>query len=60
LLARGIHVVPPITKRLACGDTGQGALAEVKDIAVATREHLVQHIEAVAMAREQGLPEFEL
>ena len=60
LLARGIHVVPPIVKRLACGDTGQGAMADVKDITIATRQYLSQHLEAIARARAQGLPEFEL
>jgi phosphopantothenoylcysteine decarboxylase len=27
-----LHIVPPITKRLACGDVGQGAMAEVEEV----------------------------
>jgi phosphopantothenoylcysteine decarboxylase len=27
-----LHIVPPINKRLACGDVGQGAMAEVEQI----------------------------
>ncbi|RYY36761.1 hypothetical protein EON62_01540 [archaeon] len=28
----GMHVIPPIAKRLACGDVGHGAMAPVEDI----------------------------
>jgi phosphopantothenoylcysteine decarboxylase len=28
----GISLIPPITKRLACGDYGNGAMAEPSDI----------------------------
>jgi phosphopantothenoylcysteine decarboxylase len=27
-----LHIVPPVTKRLACGDVGVGAMAEVGEI----------------------------
>lgn len=33
-----LRFVGPISKLLACGDTGQGAMAEVKDIAIAVAE----------------------
>jgi phosphopantothenoylcysteine decarboxylase len=38
--APGIILVPPQAKRLACGDIGQGAMAEVVAIAEAVRETL--------------------
>ena len=37
LTSAGACVVPPVAKRLACGDTGVGAMAEVHDIAAAAR-----------------------
>ena len=36
LRARGVHVIEPITKRLACGVEGTGALAEVDTIVAET------------------------
>jgi phosphopantothenoylcysteine decarboxylase len=33
----GVAVLPPIAKRLACGDAGVGAMAEPASIAEATR-----------------------
>ena len=33
LLARNLFVVDPVSKRLACGDDGKGALASISDIA---------------------------
>lgn len=35
LRSLGMHIVPPATKLLACGDTGIGAMAEVQTIAEA-------------------------
>jgi phosphopantothenoylcysteine decarboxylase len=35
--ALGVSVVPPISKELACGDTGVGAMAAVDDVAAAVR-----------------------
>lgn len=35
-----IHVVSPVTKKLACGDTGMGAMASVQDIAAAVERAL--------------------
>lgn len=34
-----VYVVPPITKKLICGDEGVGAMAETEDIA-----HQVAHL----------------
>lgn len=36
----GIRVVPPVSKRLACGDVGVGAMADVATIAAAVAEAL--------------------
>lgn len=36
----GIQFVDPMSKRLACGDVGKGALARVEDISVALRRSL--------------------
>lgn len=36
----GVKVVPPISKRLACGDVGRGAMAEPADVAAACRREL--------------------
>jgi phosphopantothenoylcysteine decarboxylase len=35
-----LHVVPPVSKRLACGDVGVGAMAEVEEISAAVRQVL--------------------
>lgn len=35
--AKGLHIVGPVTKTLACGDVGLGAMAEVPDIVAAVR-----------------------
>lgn len=37
----GVHVVDPISKRLACGDVGQGAMASPEDIAASCRALLL-------------------
>ncbi|KXZ53881.1 hypothetical protein GPECTOR_6g799 [Gonium pectorale] len=33
----GVRVIPPVSKRLACGDEGTGAMASPEDIAIACR-----------------------
>jgi phosphopantothenoylcysteine decarboxylase len=33
-----LHIVPPISKRLACGDVGIGAMAELKEIVLAVAD----------------------
>jgi phosphopantothenoylcysteine synthetase/decarboxylase len=60
LAAQGLLVVAPVVKQLACGDTGQGAMADVNDVAASAGEQLRQHAAAAARARAQGLPAFEL
>ena len=58
LRARGVHVVPPISKKLACGDEGVGAMAEVDDIAERTLHLLREHLDAEAASRAVGRPAF--
>jgi phosphopantothenoylcysteine decarboxylase len=38
--AKGLHIVPPIVKELACGDVGIGAMAEVPTIVAAVEKLL--------------------
>jgi phosphopantothenoylcysteine decarboxylase len=38
--ARGITIVPPQSKRLACGDVGMGGMAEVEAVVAAVRQAL--------------------
>lgn len=38
----GVAIVEPAVKRLACGEVGAGALAELDDIICAVKKHLVQ------------------
>jgi len=59
LRRRGVHVVPPVAKRLACGDTGMGALAAVDDIAAAAIALLRAHAEQAAAAAAAGTPVFQ-
>ena len=40
--AKGLHIVGPITKRLACGDVGVGAMAEVPEVIAAVGLHLAK------------------
>ena len=58
LLARGVQVVPPVSKKLACGDVGVGAMAEVQDIIEAALRLLKAHADAEAAARAAGKPAF--
>lgn len=39
--AKGLHIVPPISKLLACGDVGVGAMAEVPDVISAVSQVLL-------------------
>ena len=58
LKARGVEVIPPVSKKLACGDTGVGAMAEVEDIVEAAVGKLRAHAEAEAAALADGKPPF--
>ena len=58
LRGRGVLVVPPVSKRLACGDTGVGAMAAVEDVVQAAVEQLEKFKEAARAAEEEGRPPF--
>ena len=58
LKQRGIQVVPPISKLLACGDTGTGAMAEVSNILTVAINALKRHVAAEHEAAQQGKPPF--
>ena len=45
--SRTLRVVPPVEKALACGDVGEGGLAEVGEIAIAVREALARAVPCV-------------
>ena len=55
---RGVTIVPPIAKRLACGDTGVGAMAEVHDIVDTAVDLLRKHVSAEERALADGKPPF--
>lgn len=40
LRSYGVHIIPPISKRLACNDVGIGAMAEVSQIIAIVQNHL--------------------
>lgn len=42
LRSRGIKIIPPVAKTLACGDTGMGAMASPSDIVDAVCAALMQ------------------
>jgi phosphopantothenoylcysteine synthetase/decarboxylase len=44
LQALGVCVLPPVSKTLACGEVGVGAMAAVADIARAVLEHRHPHV----------------
>ena len=58
LEARGVRVVPPVSKRLACGDVGVGAMADVADVVQAALELLRADAASEAAARAAGKPPF--
>eukprot|EP00312_Isochrysidales_sp_CCMP1244_P001171 CAMPEP_0196683290 /NCGR_PEP_ID=MMETSP1090-20130531/9803_1 /TAXON_ID=37098 /ORGANISM="Isochrysis sp, Strain CCMP1244" /LENGTH=257 /DNA_ID=CAMNT_0042021729 /DNA_START=17 /DNA_END=790 /DNA_ORIENTATION=+ len=58
LAGRGVHVVPPVSKTLACGDTGMGAMASVEDIVQTTLRLLEEHVAEEERARREGKPIF--
>jgi phosphopantothenoylcysteine synthetase/decarboxylase len=53
LSRRGVSVIPCIEKKLACGDVGKGALAEVPTIVAAVLDHWQRHA-ATATAADAG------
>jgi phosphopantothenoylcysteine decarboxylase len=48
---RGLHIVAPVSKQLACGDIGAGAMAEVNEIVAATETMLAR---AAKRSREEA------
>ena len=58
LEARGVILVPPIKKKLACGDTGMGAMAEVGDVVNVAYALLADYRHAEAAAERDGKPRF--
>jgi phosphopantothenoylcysteine decarboxylase len=60
LEARGVQVVQPVSKRLACGDVGDGAMADVADIVDAAVTLLRKQVSAEEAARREGRPDFAL
>ena len=53
LRAWGFGVVPPVAKRLACGDVGVGAMAGVAEVVAAARAAL--EAAAAAAVAEAGV-----
>jgi phosphopantothenoylcysteine decarboxylase len=48
--SKTLRVVPPVEKRLACGDVGVGAMAEVPEVVAAVRDMLTRPAVAPAAA----------
>ena len=60
LRRRGVQVVAPVVKMLACGDTGMGAMASVEDVVAAAVAALRDYSRKVEQASAQGKPPFEI
>lgn len=58
--ARGVTIVPPVSKVLACGDKGFGAMAEVADVVDTAMSLLEKQATAKRQAALSGLPPFSL
>ena len=58
LEARGVRLIDPIRKTLACGDTGLGAMAEVPTVVTAALALLSEHAAAERAADAAGKPVF--
>eukprot|EP00967_Tisochrysis_lutea_P135183 scaffold239528_cov35-Tisochrysis_lutea.AAC.2 len=54
LRGRGVHVIPPVSKVLACGDSGMGAMATVSTIAEEAVRQIDSHMAAVLHAKRCG------
>jgi phosphopantothenoylcysteine decarboxylase len=50
----GYHVIPPVSKLLACGDTGQGGLAAVDDLVEAVQQVLANEMDMGKEGQEDG------
>ena len=60
LKGRGVVVVPPVSKLLACGDQGMGAMAEVEDVVRVAVELLEKRRRAEEQAAAAGLPPLDI
>ena len=60
LRQRGVQVVAPVVKVLACGDMGMGAMATVEDVVAAAVDALREYSRKDELASAQGKPPFEL
>jgi phosphopantothenoylcysteine decarboxylase len=60
LRQRGVEVVSPVVKMLACGDTGMGAMATVEDVVAAAVGALREYSRKDEQASAQGKPQFEI
>ena len=60
LRQRGVEVVSPVVKMLACGDTGMGAMATVEDVVAAAVGALREYSRKDEQASAQGKPPFEI
>lgn len=60
LRRRGVQVVAPVVKMLACGDTGMGAMASVEDVVAAAVAALRDYSRKDEQASAQGKPPFEI
>jgi phosphopantothenoylcysteine decarboxylase len=54
LEGRGVHVIPPVEKVLACGDSGVGAMAAVEDIVGRAASLMAEQDAARQRAVEEG------
>ena len=59
LRSRGVTVLQPVAKMLACGDTGLGAMAEPATIVREALERLRAHVDEAAAAAAAGKPPFQ-
>jgi len=56
LATMGCHIIEPVSKTLACGDTGKGALAKPVDIAQIVKQKLVEQGEAASAYTAKNIP----
>ena len=54
-----MRAIQPVAKRLACGDTGMGAMADVDEIVRVALEALRGHAADAEAALAAGKPSFE-
>ena len=60
LRQRGVQVVSPVVKILACGEQGMGAMATVEDVVAVAADALREYASKDEQAGAAGKPPFEL